>query len=213
MSDPPRSTLMKLAEPLGEDEIHLWSGVHRPESGRAPLRALLARYLGVSPDEVVLGEEAHGRPVIDLPRAAGLFFNWTHSHGRVLVAVARNVRPGVDLESVLRRRPDVVALARRFFDPAEAAAIERCDPPQGLRCFLRIWCCKEALLKAHGRGLGFGMDRVSVTLEAAGPRIRTFADEQPEAWQLVELAQDDGWVAALAWRGEPRRLVWRGGLD
>jgi len=123
------------------------------------------------------------------------------------------VQPGVDLESLSRRGHDVVGLARRFFDPAEAAAIERCEPLRQRQCFVRMWCCKEALLKAHGRGLAYGLHRVAIALEAAGPRIRTFAGEQPEAWQLVELAQEEGWVAALAWRGEAKRLVWRGALD
>lgn len=210
MSEHVRPPITKLAEPLGDDEIHVWSCGYRPATGREPLRRLLARYLEVNPESIRLGKESHGRPVLDDPGRGVLHFNWTHSGERALVAVARAVQPGIDLEHRARRRRDVVELARRFFHPVETAAIERRQEADQALCFLRLWTCKEALLKAHGRGLAFGMDRVAVSLDRGSPELLAFDGEPLPAWHLQELICDDAWVAALAWRGPGLRVRWCG---
>ncbi|HEU4670291.1 MAG TPA: 4'-phosphopantetheinyl transferase superfamily protein [Dyella sp.] len=210
MSEHVRPHLAKLAEPLGDDEIHVWSCAYRPASGRDPLRRLLARYLGEDPSALRLGVESHGRPVLEGPVRPPLRFNWTHSGDRALVAVARTVQPGIDLEHRARRRRDVLALARRFFAVSEAEAIEHCGEASRPLQFLRLWTCKEALLKAQGRGLAFGMERVAVALDHDRPELVAFDGESLADWQLHELIRDEGWVAALAWRGPALRVCWRG---
>ena len=63
------------------------------------------------------------------------------------------------------------ALARRFFHPAEADALDDGPEAQAQAGFLRLWCAKEALLKAHGHGLAFGLDRLRFGFEADGLRL------------------------------------------
>jgi len=213
MSEHVRPPVSKLAEPLGDDEIHVWSCAHPPGAGREPLRRLLARYLGKDVEAVRLREETHGRPVLEPSSDAELRFNWTHSGDRALVAVARAVQPGIDLEHRARRRRDVLALARRFFAETETAAIERCDEAGRALCFLRLWTCKEALLKAHGRGLAFGTERVVVSLDRGSPHLLAFEGEPLDAWHLRELICDDAWVAALAWQGPSLQVRWRGHFE
>ncbi len=213
MSEHVRPSQAKLAEPLGEDEIHVWSCAYRPAMGRDPLRRVLARYLGVDAGSLRFGEEEHGRPLLSTPLRSGLRFNWSHSGERALVAVARSVQPGIDLEYRARRTRDVLALAKRFFATAEATALERCDEAQRALGFLRLWTSKEALLKAHGRGLAFGMERVAVSLDRGAPELVAFEGEPLEAWHLKELFCDEAWVAALAWRGPAVAVRWRGALE
>ncbi len=213
MSEHVRPPQAKLAEPLGEDEIHVWSCAYRPGVGRAPLRRLLARYLGCEADTLQLHEEEHGRPTLLTGRHAALCFNWSHSGERALVAVARTVQPGIDLEHRGRRTRDVLALARRFFAKAEATALERCDDTARVLQFLRFWTAKEALLKAQGRGLAFGMERVVVSFDLGGPELLAFEGEALEDWHLEELMCDETWVAALAWRGPSMEVRWRGDFE
>lgn len=213
MSEHVRPPQAKLAEPLGEDEIHVWSCAYRPAVGREPLRRLLARYLGSDADTLRLHEEEHGRPVLQAGGRGALRFNWSHSGERALVAVARSVQPGIDLEHRARRTRDVLALARRFFAATEATALERCDDASRPLQFLRLWTAKEALLKAQGRGLAFGMERVAVSLDPGSPALLAFEGEVLADWHLKELMCDEAWVAALAWRGRPMEVRWRGDLE
>lgn len=213
MSEHVRPPQAKLAEPLGEDEIHVWSCTYRRAMGRTPLRRVLAWYLGDDAESLRFEEEEHGRPVMRSPGSAGLRFNWSHSGERALVAVALSVQPGIDLEYRGGRTRDVLALARRFFAGTEAAFLERCDATERMLGFFRLWTAKEALLKAHGRGLAFGMDRVAVSLEHDLPALVAFEGESLGAWHLRELMCDETWVAALAWRGRPMQVRWLGDFD
>src|SRR5512139_3797885 len=165
MTDGQPPTALKLAEGLGDDEIHVWAIPYAPASGRAPLRRLLPRYLGTRADAVELADGTHGRPELAGLRRNELRFNWSHSGDRALVAIARSVQPGIDLEHCARRGArDVLALAHRFFAPQEAQALAALTAEERPSAFLQLWTVKEAVLKAQGRGLAYGLHRVVVDL-------------------------------------------------
>lgn len=211
MTDGQPPTVLKLAEGLRDDEIHLWTMAYDHAAGRTPLRQVLGRYLGCPIDEVVLNETAHGRPELAGPQCGALCFNWSHSGGRALVAVARHIQPGIDLEHRQRRGArDVLALAQRFFAPQEVQALRALPAGERALAFLRLWTLKEALLKAEGRGLAYGLHRVVVELGESTPVLREFGDEPVTSWQLQELSLDPEWVGAISWRGPPMQVHWRG---
>jgi len=197
-------TPAKVAEPLRDDEIHLWWMDYRREQGRAPLLAVLATYLGRPAGSLALVEGAHGRPALAAPHAA-LAFNWSHSGERALLAVARGVVPGIDLER-LRPRPRALALARRYFCAGEAAALAGMPPDTRDEAFLGLWTAKEAVLKAIGRGLAFGLDRLELSVPPAPLQLLRLDGDDAGAWQLQRLAPDRAHVATLAWRGAPRAV-------
>jgi 4'-phosphopantetheinyl transferase len=89
---------------------------------RACLRALLARATGVAATAVRFSYGAQGKPVMEAGAApAVVHFSVSHSADLAVVALARDLPLGVDIEAV-RPMPDVLALARRFFTEAEARA-------------------------------------------------------------------------------------------
>lgn len=158
--------------------------------------AWLAAALGCGAAGLATQREPHGRPVLGV---AGHDANWSHSGDVLLVALGRGVRVGVDVE-LPRPRPRALELARRWFHPREAGALAALDGAAREAAFLRLWCAKEAVLKAHGRGLAFGLDRLCFDGIAAAPRL-VEADPALGAaadWTLL-LPDLGGPVAAVAW--------------
>jgi 4'-phosphopantetheinyl transferase len=195
------------ARDFGSDAIHLWRLPYQPAQGREPLLQLLGAYLGVPASAVVLRENAHGKPA--LVESGRLEFNWSHSGEHALVALARDVEPGVDIERV-RARPRILDIARRFFDPGEVDALAALDEDMRPRAFVALWCAKEAVLKAVGAGLSFGLARLAFTLHE-GQEWR-LARPDPELgkssdWRLHAFRTCDDCLAALAWRGGPREVL------
>jgi 4'-phosphopantetheinyl transferase len=200
--------------PLADGEVHLWllvlDGNPTPrEVTAAAQSALIARLMRYSnthhPPEILRGE--HGKP--HAPSLAGLDFNLSHARNHVLLAFARNQPLGVDLERIDRRLA-LEDLARRFFAPAEADALDRLSDDERLPAFLRLWTCKEAVLKAIGAGLSFGLERVVFELGADGipSGVTGLAPEAgaPPEWSVSLLEPAPGFVGAAAWRGPPRTI-------
>ena len=173
---------------LNPGEVHVWRvrlnrGQGSPPTAEEAARAaryttpaLRRRYLRAhaalrdilgtvtqAPLEFALHEK--GKPY--LAAAPEIRFNLAHSREMALVAVARDVEVGVDIERV-RALPEYAAIAERYF-PAGYAA------PTGVRDFFHHWTRFEALLKAHGAGLyGAGATPPgtwTVTEVDAGPRF------------------------------------------
>jgi 4'-phosphopantetheinyl transferase len=201
----PELVLANVAEALRDDEIHVWLVSYCAASGRRPLREVLAGYLGIPAEEVLLTDGAHGRPSLAAIHHSSVGFNWSHSGGHALIAVGRRIMPGIDLEQKRPRRR-ALALAERFFSADEATALAALPEAEQGAAFLELWTAKEAVVKAIGRGIAFGLDRFSVVREAGQLRLRYLQDDDADAWQLHRLELADDLVAALAWRGEARHV-------
>lgn len=190
-------------QPLAGDEIHLWFFPQWEKVSDAAMsaqvRALLAAYLDRPRETVRIERGEHGKPhVVD----AELEFNLAHTGPALLLGLSHGVALGVDLEAAGRRPRKAVELARRFFAPSEAAALETL--PETLRqdAFLRLWCAKEAVLKAHGQGIGYGLDRVLFDIGATG----AVATATGNPWQVLALAPTSAYLGALAWRDPVSRV-------
>jgi 4'-phosphopantetheinyl transferase len=198
--------------PSLEDAIHLWTldtGTRDARAVRAVARAtlqrLLHRYGGDLPIEIGIG--SHGKPFA--PALPWLDFNLSHAGSHVALAFARDQALGVDIEECARK-VSVDGVSRRFFSAPEAAAIARLAPDGRSAAFLQLWTHKEAVLKALGEGLSFGLDRVEFDLSEggqAGPMRRIASDAgRPGEWQLRRFAPTAGVTGSIAWRGPPRGL-------
>jgi 4'-phosphopantetheinyl transferase len=201
---------------LEDSEIHLWFFAQctatREVAQSLPLRSLLADYLQCSPGLIQIGRDAHGKPrLLDHPGRqvkTRLQFNLSHSGGALLVGVSREQALGVDLETPRRSRP-VLELAQRYFDPVEAKALAGLAENQRAMAFLHLWSCKEAVLKALGRGLAFGLDQVVFELDSAGAVVglkKLAGEPTPKLWHIVRLQPAAAYSGALAWRGPTRAI-------
>jgi 4'-phosphopantetheinyl transferase len=144
-----------------------------------------------------LHRDARSRPRLDAGHGD---IGWSHTGGRLLMAYAPAGHVGVDVEACTRRvRP--LPIARRYFAPEEAAALEALPPGARTQAFLHLWCAKEAVLKACGHGLAFGMHRLAVAADGPGLRITRCDPALGRAadWTLQVLAPDPHHLAVLAW--------------
>jgi 4'-phosphopantetheinyl transferase len=92
----------------------------------------------------------------------------------------------VDVER-LRALGNADELARRFFAPAEVAALAALPEAERLPGFYRLWTCKEAVLKATGEGITRGLAGVEVNCDPAASLRAVGGDRAAAAaWSLRE---------------------------
>lgn len=141
----------------------------------------------------------HGKPRLDEP-GVDLELSLSHSGTRVVVAVARGVPVGVDVEQTsppAQEAPPVeVMLSSRERQVWEGLAPRERDP-----ALFRYWVRKEAVLKATGHGLAVspGLLTVSGTDEPA--RLLDWAGPGPSpvgAIRLHDLDPGPGFAACVA---------------
>jgi 4'-phosphopantetheinyl transferase len=195
-----------IAAGLNNDVIHVWLLDYRRELQREPLKALLGVYLGLAAESVILIDDEHGRPELAAPWNTLLQFNWSHSAGKALIAVARGIAPGIDIERI-HARPRALDIAERFFHPKEAAALTALDDSRRERAFVQLWTGKEAVVKALGRGIAFGLQRFCVSVPPTPAQVLWLDGEDAAQWQLHALDTGAQHVASLAWRGPPRTIT------
>ena len=89
-----------------------------------------------------------------------------HSHGTAvaLAVLDPETRVGIDLESLTHRREDFEAIA---FSPDERRLLAALPPDLRREWALRMWCAKEDVGKALGRGLSAGLLAFHITRAVA----------------------------------------------
>lgn len=140
-------------------------------------RGLLARYVAAEPAALRFSRGARGKPIVD-----GVHHNLSHAEDVALLAVTHDAPIGVDVERFAAPL-DLGALIPLVLAPAEAGCTDRL-------AFLRVWCRKEACLKATGIGLLDDLTMVSAIADrvvVAGTPVH-----------VQDLAISEGHAAALA---------------
>jgi 4'-phosphopantetheinyl transferase len=180
--------------------------------GRALLRVILGRYLGIAPGKIRLARNCHGKPSLEgLQKVRRVRFNLSHSNGFALYAVTLDREIGVDLECIAHIQ-ELEQVADRFFSERERTLIHSLKGVQKDEVFFRIWTRKEALLKAQGQGFsgltataGDSMNWASAkSLRGFGPNKNRLSSLSVE-----ELDICPGFAAAVAVEGPIDRLVCR----
>src|SRR5262245_10084842 len=168
---------------------------------RSVLRNILAHYLGADAAKVAFDFGPQGKPCLarDSERPP-LHFNVSHSSELAVFAFSRDQELGIDVECI-RPLAHAEQLAERFFSPRESALLKSLAPDERTLAFLNGWTRKEAFLKATGKGIAFGLERVEVTVHPEAPaRIVSLDGDEAAAaaWSLSSLTPSPGYIAALA---------------
>ena len=173
-------------------------------ASRALLRIILGNYVGCEPAKIIFEYTERGRPLISSHHGdTGLQFTVSHSGARALLAFAKCRRLGVDIEQI-RNILNCMAVARRFFSPAEQKALAAMQGPEQFTAFFRCWTRKEAYIKGHGLGLSFPLQDFDVSIRPGEKNAllatRPNADEAA-LWSLCDLDVGEGYAAALSVKG------------
>jgi 4'-phosphopantetheinyl transferase len=220
---PPRGPgPLEYAALSGQERAHCL-GIARPgeqwrfAARRAFTRRVLSGYLDVEAPRIAFGrtpccrcgEPAHGIPCIAWPPSP-VTFSVSRSGDRYLVAVARGLRIGIDLEAMADI--DIDLMARACLTPAERAYLQARAGPARTSAFYRCWTRKEAVLKACGVGLAGPPGAVSVTPSASGRVTVDFACAAGTGrWSVQDLpmSPEQAWQASLAWPAPAQEILVR----
>lgn len=167
---------------------------------RGALRAILGGLTDVDPREVAFQVGPGGKPMLpDGPWR----FNVSHSGELALIAVAKDVELGVDVEQY-RPIQQSDRIVESYFTAAESAEFRRLDEGDRAEAFIRGWTRKEAVVKAQGVGLA-GLATEFETLFGPGRPPESFRRCEPmdevRGWRLWEVSPRPGYVATLAVAG------------
>ncbi len=179
--------------------------------GRALLRATLGELLGRDPRRLAIERDADGKP--QLRDGDGWRFNLSHGAGHVALALSRDGRVGIDIDSGARRN-DIDGIAQRFFRPDEAAWLLSLPPAQRREKFFLLWTVKEAAVKALGCGIagalidagvrcsdeGFALTLHGALAQPHAPRCwhATIGDDSPPRHLAAVLLPDHAAATALS---------------
>ncbi|MDT0530690.1 4'-phosphopantetheinyl transferase superfamily protein [Micromonospora sp. DSM 115977] len=197
----------------GRDTAYVWIGRGvggRPVPAGRLLRRAGAALLGRAEAEIVVEHGRDGRPLVTVSGAGArveLPVSVSRADGVVAVAARAAGPVGIDVEWC--RPLPALALAGRWFAPAEAAWLAERDADGRARDFLRLWTAKEAVGKALGTGLrGDGLRRLMPVPDDPDAALRPVPGAFDDAWRPVPDDLDAGLRSALGGRrlrvGHPR---------
>jgi 4'-phosphopantetheinyl transferase len=200
------SLLDRFARMLSPDEhervarMQFPAGRHQQLVTRALTRQVLSHYRPeVAPADWRFERGEHGRPAIasSMPEAARTMnFNLAHTKGLVAMAVGCVPALGVDVERTDHAAP--MAVAQRYFSPAEVTALGALPGGEQHQRFRRLWTLKEAYLKALGTGVAGGLGSMTFRFEPDGVNFECAADAAASRWVFREFELDGVYQLALA---------------
>lgn len=170
----------------------------------AALRWILADALGQAPTDIRFTAGPGGKPILVGQSVA---FNLSHSGQRALIGVTAGPAIGVDVEAI-RPLPEALRIARAHFAADEAAILAGLPGETVGTAFFGLWTRKEAVVKALGTGLSLPLDRFSVSVPPAPPRLLRQAGPAG-LWTLATVEAGPGYVATIAIRAPAIELVAR----
>ena len=165
---------------------------------RMILRALLGGYMDQHPLDITFDSNAWGKPSLASPHDA-LQFNLAESDGLAVYAFSRARAVGIDLERI-RPLPLTDAFIGRVCSPNERVTLASLPRQEQINFIFTVWACKEAFVKAVGRGLATPLDHFDVTpngIVTTEPELSARVGA-PTDWRVRALDIAPGYRSALA---------------
>ena len=182
------------------DRFHFEADRRRAVIGRGYLRLLLGQIFNLPANNLQFQYDEFGKPGLLQKREPLVQFNVSHSGDLILIAIARRLAVGVDVEKI-RTDLDLADIAARFFSANENERLASLADPLRHKAFFTCWTRKEAYLKARGIGLSLPLDQFDVSfLAGEDPQLLATRPDPAEArqWRLRGLELSGDYAAALA---------------
>lgn len=180
---------------------HRREDAERETVARVGLRVLLGGYLGREAGDIAFATEMKGKPVLQESPDGGprIEFNVSHSGAWVMMAFARGMPLGIDVEQ--HRDIERDELVTGFFSTPERASWQTIPMESRRQVFFEAWTRKESYLKGLGVGLTKSLDSFAVELDPGAMPAILWDREYPRAgseWRLVPVPPAGGYAGTLA---------------
>jgi 4'-phosphopantetheinyl transferase len=187
--------LLSMSEADRAGQLKSAQAKNRFIAGRGMLRDILGWYLRIDPAAVRIATGEHGKPFL-ADGALDLRFNLSHVDEIMVLAVAAGVEVGVDIERIDTGKA-IHDMARLAFSRQEQEELLAMPASQQVEAFYRCWVCKEACLKACGRGFSLSGGSFNVPLFNAAPAITRVCCNET-IWQVLDIDVPHSYCATLA---------------
>jgi len=168
---------------------------------RGLLRDSLGTYLNKDPKQIEIKLTEYDKPfTTEMIDGKNISFNVSHSHGKAIIAIGLDRNIGIDIEKI-RSDVEFEKLSKRYFSDTENKALMQCEHVIRAETFYTIWTRKEALVKAIGKGIAFGLKEFEVSASKDKPPflLNTHWDNaQLEKWTIINVEAPDGYITSLA---------------
>jgi 4'-phosphopantetheinyl transferase len=165
------------------------------------IRLLLGAYLDCPPKQLIFETKPHHKPFLVSPDCGhDIRFSLSHSENMVLIAVARGIEVGIDVE-YMRRIPDAVQIVNGTFSVDERKLLNSLPPEDFNEGFYTYWTSKEAFLKGIGKGLSYPLDKFTISFlsnESEGSICVHDDPDNPCSWKIMRLSPGPDYSGALA---------------
>lgn len=164
---------------------------------RSLLRKLLSNALNKSATEINFSYGENKKPYIEEKyNNKSVEFNISHSCNYGLIAITLETSIGVDIEKI-NQEIDFESLSNRFFSEKEKLELNHLDDNKKIDAFYRGWVRKESFIKAIGKGIAFGLDRFSVSLNENKFSTVDVELASAEEWYCYDLMEIKNYKTAL----------------
>lgn len=137
--------------------------------GRAVLRLVLAQSLDVPVSEIEFDYSFNGKPFVKKPVVKPRpGFSISHAWDRIVIGVSPNGDIGIDIELMIQRK-NMDRVLQSVFSPLDCEWVVSENGQRKLERFYRIWCRREAVLKAYGKGARYPTRNIDWHLVPTAP--------------------------------------------
>lgn len=167
--------------------------------GRTLVRNVIAHCLSAAPADIKLSCTQHVKPTatcgtISRPTPQ---FNLSHSGKWVSTALHKDLPVGIDVECSAVPELQTLCASLELLTQNERKCLAAChDSNHKADLFLQLWRCKEAIMKATGKG--FGLAPCSIDVLAPDGTARKIIRAEGSAWRLRQIAIRSGPTCAVA---------------
>lgn len=206
------SSLLSTDEKARAKKFYFERDSNRYTVGRGILRLLLGAYLEMEASRIEFAYGQHGKPAVEIIfQNRILQFNLSHSNDQAVYIFGWDRSVGIDIEHI-RPLQDADDFAEQFYSARERDLITSLSGENKWATFFKIWTCKEAFLKANGKGLTLPLDHAEIHLHSDGSVTLTFTGEvagQAARWHIETFEPVLDYQAAIAVAGHPGRILSR----
>ncbi len=167
---------------------------------RGRLRHLIGAMLDIPPAHIHFDYNSTGKPRLAGKHRSTLEFNVSHSGDWAMFGFGQSSPVGVDTE-LFQRRTNFEALAPQVLSNQEREELQTLPAAERNLAIMRAWVAKEALLKAIGVGIGFGLHSVAFPI----PMPTVCAPLKIDPMLLAKMDDDancrmNSWIDIGMWR-------------